>query len=340
MIGYALLGVVDASLLETPLGVGSDGSNIFLADLWPSSDEVTQLLERTVTSSLFVSQYRSLEQGNDAWQEMQTSTGQLYDWHDSSTYVRSPPFFEDDGFVSDGFCGARALAVLGDSVTTDHISPASAIPVGGDAAHYLQQHGVVPIDFNSFGARRGNHEVMMRGTLANIRLRNRLADGKQGGWTRHPPTTDMVSMYEAAQWYQEQEIPLVIVAGHNYGSGSSRDWAAKGVRLLGVRAVIARSFERIHRSNLIGMGVMPLTLPADIAVSDLNLTGDETFDCDIPTVYQPRLTTDVRITKNGHTRTITVGVQLHTQQEMDTYQRGGLLPMMREKILADAPFQL
>ena len=340
VIGYALLGVMDASLLETPLGVSSDGKNIFLADLWPSSQEVAQLLKNTVTSSLFVSQYQALEQGGDAWQEMQTSTGQLYDWHDSSTYVRSPPFFDDDGFVSDGFTGARALAVLGDSVTTDHISPASAIPLGGDAAHYLQQHGVAPIDFNSFGARRGNHEVMMRGTLANIRLRNRLADGKEGGWTRRLSSTDLVSMYEAAQWYQEQDIPLVIVAGHNYGSGSSRDWAAKGVRLLGVRAVIAQSFERIHRSNLIGMGVMPLTLPADVSVSDLNLTGDETFDCDIPTVYQPRLTTDLRITKNGHTQTLTVRVQLHTQQEMDTYQRGGLLPMMREKILADASFQL
>src|ERR687896_459118 len=278
-VAYGLAGTMDIDLLDEPLGQDRDGEDVYLKDIWPSAEDVAHTVEEAVQSDMFTSSYGEVFAGDERWNSLDVPEGDRFAWADDSTYVRRPPFFDDlprepepVGDVE----GARVLAVLGDSVTTDHISPAGAIKKGSPAARYLNEHGVEQKDFNSYGSRRGNHEVMMRGTFANIRLRNQLAPGTEGGLTRKDG--EVTSIYEAAMEYADEGVPLCVLAGKEYGSGSSRDWAAKGPRLLGVRFVIAESYERIHRSNLVGMGVLPLQFPEGQSVASLGLRGEESFD--------------------------------------------------------------
>ena len=269
-----------ADILHDPLGTGSDGQPVYLRDIWPSTKEIEEVIAECVQSEMYTRGYADVYTGDDNWRSLDSASGQTFAWDDSSTYVRRPPYFDgmraDPDPVSD-ISGARVLAVLGDSATTDHISPAGAIKTDSPAGAYLQEHQVVRKDFNSYGSRRGNHEVMIRGTFANIRLRNLLAPGTEGGFTRHLPDGEAMSIFAAATRYAAERVPLIILAGAEYGSGSSRDWAAKGTLLLGVKAVLATSFERIHRSNLIGMCVLPLQFATGQSVQSLGLTGEEVY---------------------------------------------------------------
>jgi aconitate hydratase len=281
VVAYALAGTMDLDLTTEPLGTDRDGRPVYLRDLWPTPTEVSAAIEQAVTSEMFRTRYGSVFEGDDRWKDIDTSQGDTFSWDRHSTYVLKPPFFE--GFSAEpapvtDIVGARVLAILGDSVTTDHISPAGSIRASSPAGVYLTEHGVEPSEFNSYGARRGNHEVMMRGTFANVRLRNLLAPGTEGGVTRLLPSGEQMSIYDAAMRYRADGVPLLVLAGREYGSGSSRDWAAKGPALLGVRAVIAESFERIHRSNLLGMGILPLQFTDGSSMASLGLTGEETFD--------------------------------------------------------------
>jgi len=281
VVAYALAGTLDLDLTTEPLGVDGEGTAVYLRDLWPTPAEVSDAVEQAVTSEMFRTRYQSVFEGDRRWKDIDTSGGETFRWDPRSTYVLRPPFFEQFGAEPDAvtdIVGARVLAVLGDSVTTDHISPAGSIRPSSPAGVYLTEHGVEPSEFNSYGARRGNHEVMMRGTFANVRLRNLLAPGTEGGVTRLLPGGEQLSIYDAAMRYRSEGIPLVVLAGREYGSGSSRDWAAKGPALLGVRAVIAESFERIHRSNLLGMGILPLQFAEGTSMASLGITGEETFD--------------------------------------------------------------
>jgi aconitate hydratase len=281
VVAYALAGTMDLDLTSEPLGTDTEGEPVYLRDLWPTPAEVSASIEQAVTSEMFRSRYASVFEGDERWKDIATGQGDTFDWDARSTYVLSPPFFEhfsaEPTPVAD-IVGGRVLAVLGDSVTTDHISPAGSIRASSPAGIYLTEHGVEPSEFNSYGARRGNHEVMMRGTFANVRLRNLLAPGTEGGVTRLLPGGEQMSIYDAAMRYRAEHVPLVVLAGREYGSGSSRDWAAKGPALLGVRVVIAESFERIHRSNLLGMGILPLQFTEGTSMQSLGLTGEETFD--------------------------------------------------------------
>ncbi|NBX41687.1 MAG: aconitate hydratase, partial [Gammaproteobacteria bacterium] len=281
VVAYALAGTTDIDLTTEPLGAGSDGKPVFLKDIWPSPQEVADTVRAAIDSDMFRHSYGDVFAGDANWQSIKVPAGKLYAWDEKSTYVRNPPYFEGMTMQPrpvQGIAGARALALLGDSVTTDHISPAGDIARGSPAAKYLEANGVQKADFNSYGARRGNHEVMMRGTFANIRLRNLLAPGTEGGVTVHIPSGEQMSIYDASMKYQSAGTALVVIAGKEYGTGSSRDWAAKGTMLLGVKAVIAESFERIHRSNLIGMGVLPCVFVDGQNAQSLGLTGRETFD--------------------------------------------------------------
>ncbi len=280
VVAYALAGTMALDLTTEPIGSDPEGNPILLSDLWPSMEEISETIRRSLTSEMFRSRYSSVFDGDEYWQQVPIGTGETYTWQDDSTYVKNPPFFETMTMtpapVTD-IADARVLALVGDSVTTDHISPAGSIGPTTPAGLYLTEHGVAREDFNSYGARRGNHEVMMRGTFANVRLRNRLAPGTEGGVTLHLPEGTETSIYEAAMRYAGEGVPLIVLAGREYGTGSSRDWAAKGTALLGVRAVIAQSFERIHRSNLIGMGVVPLQFYKGDSAEGLGLTGHERF---------------------------------------------------------------
>jgi aconitate hydratase len=281
VVAYALAGTVDIDLANEPLGTRGDGRPVYLRDLWPSEDELAGLAATAVRPELFRAEYAQALQGTEAWRALKVPQGSLYAWEETSTYVKEPPFFEDfqiEPAPPGDIHSARVLAILGDSVTTDHISPAGSIPPTGPAGRYLVEQGVAPADFNTYGTRRGNHEVLLRGAFANVRLRNLMAGGREGGWTTHHPSGEVISIYEAAMRYKAEATPLVIFAGKEYGTGSSRDWAAKGTALLGVRAVIAESFERIHRSNLVGMGVVPLELETGVTVESLGLTGAEMVD--------------------------------------------------------------
>ena len=321
---------MDADIVNDPIGQDREGNDVYLRDLWPSSQEVGETVERAVRSEMFRSSYEDVFAGDERWNSLQVPTGDRFAWDDRSTYVHRPPYF--DGMPAEPPAvedveGARALVLLGDSVTTDHISPAGAIKPDSPAGLYLQEHGVEPRDFNSYGARRGNHEVMVRGTFANIRLRNLLAPGTEGGVTlrfsadREP---QQMSIYEASLAYLEEATPLVVLAGKEYGSGSSRDWAAKGTRLLGVRAVLAQSFERIHRSNLIGMGVLPLQLPA--AVEDLGLHGDEVFSitglADAMNAGRP---VPPEVSVRAGDREFKARVRIDTPKEAEYFRHGGIL---------------
>ena len=337
VVAYALAGRMDLDLTREPIGVGKDGP-VFLRDIWPTPQEVHDEVLRSVKSDFFKKQYADVFKGDEQWQSLDVPSGETYAWDKQSTYVKNPPYFEGMTMEPPGIrpiTGARALAVLGDSITTDHISPAGNIPASGPAGKWLIAHGVEKKDFNSYGARRGNHEVMMRGTFANIRLRNELAPGTEGGWTTTDPGGTATSIYDAAMGYQNSKTPLVIIAGKEYGTGSSRDWAAKGTVLLGVRAVIAESFERIHRSNLVGMGVLPLELTNDDTRQSLGLTGFETFDVvGLGADLKPGAMLTVRTTaRDGAKKEFKVRARIDTPEEMNYYKNGGILPYVLRQLV-------
>jgi aconitate hydratase len=321
VVAYALAGTMDIDLLNEPLGQDPSGADVYLRDIWPSTKEIAQTVEEAVQSDMFRKSYAQVFDGDDNWRSLDIPEGERFAWDDASTYVRKAPYFEgmqpDPEPVAD-ITGARALAKLGDSVTTDHISPAGAIKRDGPAGTYLQEHGVEPRDFNSYGSRRGNHEVMIRGTFANIRLRNQLAPGTEGGVTKKDGQE--MSIYDASMAYQEAGVPLVVLGGKEYGSGSSRDWAAKGTNLLGVRAVIAESFERIHRSNLVGMGVLPLQFPDGESAGSLGLDGSETFDL---APLEAGATT-LRVTASTGVE-FDARVRIDTPNEWQYFRHGGIL---------------
>jgi aconitate hydratase len=336
-VAYALSGTADIDLATDPLGQDPDGKPVFLRDLWPRAEEITELMS-SVRPQLFTEEYARVFQGDEHWAELPSPEGDRYEWDPESTYVQEPPFFEgiaDDPADPTDISGARVLALVGDSVTTDHISPAGSIPPSSPAGAYLIDHGIQPVDFNSYGSRRGNHEVMMRGTFANIRLRNVLAGGKEGGWTVHLPTDELMTIYDAAMRYVFENTPLIVLAGKEYGSGSSRDWAAKGPRLMGVHAVIAESFERIHRSNLVGMGVLPLQFESGESVASLGLTGKETVDITgIAGGLEPhkRLTVSARGAGGNETR-FEVECRIDSDVELEYYRAGGVLQYVLRRML-------
>jgi aconitate hydratase len=329
VVAYALAGTLDLDLTTEPLGTGADGKPVYLKDIWPSDQEVQELLTRSIDSKMFQQSYASVFKGDEHWRSIQAPAGKLYTWDAKSTYVKNPPYFEGMGPTPPPLSdihGARALAVLGDSVTTDHISPAGNIAKTSPAARYLTERGVKPADFNSYGARRGNDEVMIRGTFANIRLRNQLVPGVEGGETLHLPSGEQTSIYDAAMRYKQERTPLVILAGREYGTGSSRDWAAKGTMLLGVRAVIAESFERIHRSNLIGMGVAPLQFKPGESVKSLGLTGREVFEISgLASGDAKEVTVKATPADGGTAITFTARLRIDTPKEREYYRHGGIL---------------
>ncbi|WP_416308284.1 aconitate hydratase AcnA [Neptunicella sp. SCSIO 80796] len=326
VVAYALAGNMKMDITTESLGDDPSGKPVYLRDIWPDSQEIKQIIEKVIDSSMFVSRYADVYSGNKDWQELEVVESQKYDWPDS-TYVKLPPFFDNisaDVPEINDIQHARCLLKLGDSVTTDHISPAGSIALDSPAAEYLQGEGVSPKDFNSYGSRRGNHEVMMRGTFANVRLRNLLAPGTEGCWTRLMPSGEQMSVFDAAMHYQQNNIPSVVLAGKEYGTGSSRDWAAKGPALLGVKAVIAQSYERIHRSNLVGMGILPLQFMPDDSVDSLKLTGEEQFS--IPAVKAGQKTVKVTVLDGqGNERSFEVKIRIDTPNEFSYYQHGGIL---------------
>ncbi len=327
VVAYALAGTMDIDFAKEPIGKGADGEDVFLKELWPSNQEVTEVLRSAVATEQFKARYAEVFKGPEEWRSVEVPGGATYTWDEASTYIRKPPFFDDvqagDPPPAQDILGARALALLGDSVTTDHISPAGSIAKDSPAARYLEANGVSPRDFNSYGSRRGNHEVMMRGTFANIRLRNRLAPGTEGGVTRHLPDGEQMSIYDAAMKYREEGVPLVVLAGKEYGTGSSRDWAAKGTYLLGVKAVITKSYERIHRSNLIGMGVLPLEFLPGEGADELGLSGEEVFSI---RGIAGGLTPGKRLTVSTDTgKQFEVVARLDNPTEVDYYLHGGIL---------------
>ncbi|GAB4258516.1 MAG: aconitate hydratase AcnA [Deferrisomatales bacterium] len=340
VVAYALAGTVDIDLTSEPLGHGPNGEPVYLRDLWPTEEEVRDAVARAVDAGMFSEEYARVFDGGELWRAIEAPAGELYRWDPRSTYVREPPFFQELTPEAPGvrpLRGARVLAFLGDSVTTDHISPAGAFGADSPAGRYLLAQGVAPEEFNSFGSRRGNHEVMMRGTFGNVRIRNRLVPGSEGGVTEHLPSGEVMSIYDAAMRYREEGTPLVVLAGKDYGMGSSRDWAAKGTYLLGVRAVIAESFERIHRSNLVGMGVLPLQFEEGRSAASLGLTGRETFEVEglgDDLVPGQRLTVTAR-REDGEALTFPVTVRVDTPVEMDYYRNGGILQTVLRRLLRD-----
>jgi aconitate hydratase len=341
VVAYALAGRVDIDLQHDPLGTDQNGKSVYLKDIWPTPEEVAAVVKRSVRSEMFRKEYAEVFQGDERWNSVKVPAGDLYDWSDRSTYIRKPPYFDqmvDPKTSVRDFAGLRVLAMLGDSVTTDHISPAGSIPVDSPAGKYLVGLGVKPGDFNSYGARRGNHEVMVRGTLANIRLRNMLAPGTEGGWTTHVASGEKMFIYDASVRYQQEGTPLLIIAGKEYGSGSSRDWAAKGTLLLGVRAVIAESFERIHRSNLVGMGVLPVQFLPDQNRETLGLTGFERYSIEgIPNAFATGARARVRaIGNDGSEKSFEAIVRIDTPMEAEYYRNGGILPYVVRQLAARA----
>ena len=337
VVAYALAGSMEVNLYKDPLGTDTDGNEVYLKDLWPTQKEIQSVVSQNIDSNMFKRSYDGVFDGDENWNNIDSPEGEIYTWAPDSTYVRNPPYFEgmtlDIPDVND-IVGARALALLGDSVTTDHISPAGSIAVDSPAATYLQEKGVKPVDFNSYGSRRGNHEVMMRGTFANIRLRNQLAPGTEGGWTRHQPSDEEMSIYDASLKYQQSGTPLVIIAGTEYGTGSSRDWAAKGTMLLGVKAVITQSYERIHRSNLIGMGVLPLQFMDGESAEALGLTGKETYDISGHTNADADVVTVTATPDDGDAITFTAKIRIDTPKERDYFEHGGILQYVLRQLAA------
>jgi aconitate hydratase len=338
VVAFAIAGTVDIDLRYEPLGIGQDGRPVYLADIWPSEQEVQEVLSSALNADMFREQYSNVFTGNEQWNAIPVPSGNLYVWNDNSTYIQNPPYFE--GMTLDlpplrAIEGARVLALLGDSVTTDHISPAGSIARESPAGQYLIAHGVEPKDFNSYGARRGNHEVMLRGTFANIRLRNMLAPDTEGGVTIYLPTGEQMSIYDAAMRYIADQTPLIILAGREYGTGSSRDWAAKGTFLLGVRAVIAESFERIHRSNLVGMGVLPLEFRNGDGWEELGLSGYERFTIEGLETLQPGQDLTVRAGREDGTEiTFSVRARIDSSGELIYYRNGGILHYVLRNLAA------
>jgi aconitate hydratase len=337
VIAYALAGRVDIDLTKDHLGVDNNGKKVYLKDIWPTDEEVQTTLKTHVRNEMFQKQYAEVFEGDANWRGMRTIQGESFAWEDSSTYIKRPPYFDnmiDPGSPIQDIAGMRVLAMLGDSVTTDHISPAGSIPVDSPAGRYLIEQGVTPADFNSYGSRRGNHEVMVRGTLANIRLRNQLAPGTEGGWTTHIPSGEKMFIYDASVKYAQDGVPLMIIAGKEYGSGSSRDWAAKGVLLLGVKAVVAESFERIHRSNLVGMGVLPLQFLTGHNRESLGLTGTETYRVSnvIQAIETGKPATVHAVADDGAEKTFEAIVRIDTPQELEYFRNGGILPYVLRQL--------
>ncbi|HUZ00221.1 MAG TPA: aconitate hydratase AcnA, partial [Thermomicrobiaceae bacterium] len=342
VVAFAIAGRLDIDLTRDPIGYDPNGDAVYLRDIWPTTAEIRETVKQAVSADLFRSRYSDVFTGDEHWESLPLPEGEgLYGWDPDSTYVREPSFLQNltlEPAPLRDVHAARVLALLGDSVTTDHISPAGSISVNSPAGRYLQEHGVEPRSFNSYGARRGNHEVMVRGTFANIRLRNAIAEGQEGNWTTHFPSGEVVSIYDAAERYQQAGTPLVVIAGKEYGSGSSRDWAAKGALLLGIRAVFVESYERIHRSNLIGMGVLPLQFKPGESAASLGLTGRETFDIvGIAAGLTPRQEIPVKVTReDGSSFTFDAIVRLDSHMELEYYRHGGILPMVLRRLVEQA----
>ena len=338
VVAYALAGSLKANITIDALGQDRDGNDVFLKDIWPSNAEIAEAIAQSLTPEMFRKRYGNIFEGDDQWKAVKTSSSLAYEWEEKSTYCRLPPYFEGMGREPEPVTdieGARLLALLGDSITTDHISPAGSIKLDSPAGSYLVRRQVGVQDFNSYGTRRGNHEVMMRGTFANIRIRNEMAPGTEGGITRHMPDGEEMPIFDAAMKYAEEGVPLVVIAGKEYGTGSSRDWAAKGTLLLGVRAVITESFERIHRSNLVGMGVLPLVFPEGVTRKTLNLDGSETFDIvGVAGEITPGMELPLTITRaDGATETVPLKCRIDTLDEVDYYRHGGILQYVLRDLL-------
>jgi aconitate hydratase len=334
VVAYALAGTINHNFETDPLGIDESGQPVYLKDIWPTQDEVFDAIGKGVSSEGFRREYGAVSLGDSNWQALKFPTGEVYQWEPDSTYIKKAPYFDEISAIPapiTEIVGARVLAVLGDSVTTDHISPAGSIKASGPAGRYLAKHGVKPAEFNSYGSRRGNHEVMVRGTFANVRLRNKLAPGTEGGVTRLLPEGEAMSIFDASAIYAERAVPLIILAGKEYGSGSSRDWAAKGPKLLGVRAVIAESFERIHRSNLVGMGILPLQFAAGQNAESLGLSGEEVYDFPgltalLAAKFANGDTLRVKATyASGTVKEFDAKVRIDTLQEIAYYEHGGIL---------------
>ena len=337
MVAYALAGHMNMDITNEPLGNDTAGKPVYLKDIWPSPQEIETAVRAAVSTAQFTKEYGEVFEGDAHWKSMPVPKGDIYQWDPKSTYIKIPPYFENMPKTPPALAdirGARVLAILGDSVTTDHISPAGSIPVDSPAGKYLIASGVKPHEFNSYGARRGNHEVMMRGTFANIRLRNQLAPGTEGGWTLFQPGGEKMSLYDAAVKYREAGVPLVVIAGKEYGSGSSRDWAAKGTRLLGVRAVIAESYERIHRSNLVGMGVLPLEFKPGENRESLGLTGQEIYSVEGVATLSPKKSVTVHVKSvDGKAKAFTAIARVDTPEEVSYYRHGGILQYVLRQML-------
>ncbi len=336
VVAYALAGRVDVDLNKEPIAQDKDGNDVYLKDIWPNQTEIQEAITSSIDSNMFQDSYSNVFKGDSRWAGIEVAASDRYNWDSDSTYVQNPPYFEGMGMEAEGFDqikNARVLALLGDSITTDHISPAGSIKTDSPAGKYLIERGVQPRDFNSYGSRRGNHEVMMRGTFANIRLRNQLAPGTEGGWTVHQPSGEQMSIYDAAMKYQSENVPLIVLAGKEYGTGSSRDWAAKGTKLLGVQAVIAESFERIHRSNLVGMGVLPLTFKDDQNAHSLGLTGEESYSIEGLEVGAKEVTV-IATPDDGEAIGFQATVRVDTPKEWEYYNNGGILPYVLRQLAA------
>ncbi|MCB1323091.1 MAG: aconitate hydratase AcnA, partial [Leptospiraceae bacterium] len=336
VVAYALAGTVNIDLANDPIGKDRNGQDVFLKDIWPTPQEIEATVASAITPEMYINRYGKVREANQLWNAIPVSGGQVYEWKEESTYIQEPPFFIDmpaNPPALKNIEGARCLVKVGDSVTTDHISPAGAIPEDMPAGKYLKSRGVERSDFNSFGSRRGNDRVMTRGTFGNIRLRNQMAPGTEGGWTTLQPSGEQMSIYDASVQYQQDGIPLIVLAGTEYGTGSSRDWAAKGTYTLGVRAVIATSYERIHRSNLVGMGVLPLQFKNGESHESLGLTGKEVFQIH---GIDENLKPGQELTVKADDRTFTVICRLDTPVEIDYYRNGGILHTVLRKFIADA----
>jgi aconitate hydratase len=337
VVAYALAGHMDFDFDKDALGTDPEGREVYLRDIWPSPADVSHTVRSTLSSQMYRDKYADVFRGDESWQKLKVPTGNRFGWDRESTYVQKPTFFSSmppEPAALKDIVGARVLAVLGDSVTTDHISPAGSIGVDTPAGKYLLAHGVQKADFNSYGARRGNHEVMVRGTFANVRLKNQLAPGTEGGWTRHQPSGDQMSIYDASVRYEQEGVPLVIIAGKEYGSGSSRDWAAKGTFMLGVRAVIAESYERIHRSNLIGMGVLPLEFLEGQNRDTLGLTGEESFEVlGVAANLAPGKVLTVATTRGGKRSEFKATARIDTLVELEYYKHGGILQYVLRQLV-------
>ena len=340
VVAFALAGRIDLDLRKDPIGKGRDGKEVYLADLWPPQREVEETIRKSISSDMFSRSYGEVYHGDDRWRGLPVPKGETYAWEPDSTYIRRAPYFDGMSLQPapvEDIRNARVLAVLGDSVTTDHISPAGSIKKDSPAGKYLIEHGVKPADFNSYGSRRGNHEVMVRGTFANVRLRNKMVPNLEGGFTRHLPDGAEMSIFDASEKYIAEGVPLVILAGKEYGSGSSRDWAAKGPRLLGVRAVIAESYERIHRSNLVGMGILPLQFLSGETAQSLGLTGEEVVEISGVNELVRKFAPGKQVKVRAGQKEFNALVRIDTPQEAQYYANGGILQFVLRQLIASKP---